>query len=454
MRKTVYAKYSRERSEKFQISTTICEENGQRYVEKRALKPESCGHVEKLVENGARLEQIYRYPGLKICPCKAAGKGTVQFSYVEGKNMDQLLSEHVLGGDFEQVKKDVTALYEILCSSKGLAPFAVSEEFKQIFGELELREGLMAAPVSNLDMLFSNILVQEQLYLTDYEWVFDFMIPISFLFARSLMLHGTLQTLPKEQLEELYAIGGVKPEEISTYYQMEVQFQKYVTGEDEANVLSRLYPKMKTCCYFLDYWNTKHVYYGVQILGIPKGMARKTAGKAAGEQDTEQVTETSGEPVELFYSLHFQGEVEETVSIPDTEKYEAFLFRPVDTECVLKMHYFEGWKDCGAGLMETGAPKGQMDGAKMEAIAFDSHNAQLVYGDAYHFAQAPEVRIENKGYRQLHFGYIVWHRDHFLIQEEIQVRQENEALHKELRKYTGRLHNRVLRKIGRLIKRN
>ena len=275
MKKVLYTKFSRERSEQFRIATAISEENGIRRVTKTALSPAASGHVGQMAENYPKLEKMYQYPKLRICPCSRVDETTVEFPYVEGKSLDLLLTEHVEQGDYESVKQDVRLLYDILTSVKGLEEFKVTKEFERMFGKTALPEGQKASGISNLDMLFANILVGDALYLVDYEWVFDFPIPVSYLFARSLMLHAMLQTLKKEQLEELYAIGGVKVEEIPVYYQMEVQFQKYVTGEDELHVLSRLYPRMKTHSFFLDYWNTEHVYYAVQLLGIPKDAPEK-----------------------------------------------------------------------------------------------------------------------------------------------------------------------------------
>lgn len=416
MNTIIYAKYSRERREEFQISTTILEDGeGRRQVEKRALQKAGIPHVEAMAKNSSRLAQNCRYEGLSVCPCTLVGEGTVSFPFIQGKNMDQIITEHVEAGDFQAVREDVSLLYRILSAQNGLAPFEPTEPFREIFGSPDLPEGLTAVPLSNLDMIFSNIMTDgKNYYLTDYEWVFEFPIPIRFLFARSLMLHGALQTLKEEQLRELYALGGVELEELPLYFDMEVRFQKYVTGEEEANVLSKLYPKMKTCCFFLDYWNTEHLYYRAQVWGLPKD---------------------GGDPECLHDSQHFQGEVKERVPIPDTDRYRAFLFQPVDTEAVLKIHYFDGIR-----------------GGAAEPAAFSSHNAQLNYGQEYYFQQPPRMEIKNEGYEELAFAYIVWHRNDFLIGQGIDFRIENERLHRELRKYTGRLHNRVIRKIGSLIK--
>lgn len=408
MRKVLFAKFSRERSPAFQIVTKICAEDGKRAVYKEALTQEAEAHIGRMLKSAGILERSYQYPGLKVCLCERLDARTVRFQFHEGENLDQKVTRQVQVGDLAGIRQNVERLYGILASQAGLQPFEPTETFREVFGDIALPPGQMAAPVSNLDMLFANLLEGDSgLVLVDYEWVFDFPVPISFIFARSLILHGMLQTLPKEQQEELYAIGGVKPEDVPVYYEMEVRFQRYVTGQEELSVLSKLYPRMKTSCFFLDYWNTQHVCYAVRVLGVPK--------------DTPEDAE------ELFFSLRFQGEVRERVEISDTERYQAFLFEPADTECILRMYYFRG-----------------RNGERDEEVAFSTHNAQLCYVTDYYFRQPPVMRIENRGYQELSFGYIVCHRNDPLIAHEIDLRME-------LHKYTDKPYRKALRRLKRMV---
>ncbi len=413
--KVVFAKFSRERSLPFQIATLICEKEGVRTVYKEALNFSAREHLAKMPERAKMLAELYKVPYLYTAPCERAGESRVSFPYYEGESLDQVITREVEAGDFESVKRNVERLWEILNSQAGLADFAPSKEFAEIFGSPALPEGLKAAPLSNLDMLFSNLLLcgaetqREHLVLIDYEWVFDFPVPVTFLFARSLILHGMLQTLPREQLAELYSVGGITPEEVPLYYQMEVKFQKYVAGEEELNVLARLYPKMKTCSFFLDYWNTQHVYYAVRVRGVLKDHPERTD--------------------ELYFSLRFQGEVKETVEIADTSRYEAFLLEPADTEAILRMYYLQGETDAGK-----------------EDIALSFHNADLVLNLVdYYFKEPPLMRIENRGYQKLSFGYLICHRNDPLIAHEIDLRTE-------LRRYTEKPYRKAVRRLKRMIK--
>lgn len=418
MENTIYAKYSRERRRNFQISTSILEdENKKRSVIKKALHPEACEHVLSMARNAGKLQNMYETSGLLVCPCKRKDDYSVEFSYINGKNMDQLLTEHIDQGDFEQVRKDVQFLWDVLRKAPDIQTFEPSQGFREIFGEPLLPEGMLASPLSNLDMVFSNILILEQYVLTDYEWVFDFMIPISFLFARSLFLHGKFQTLPEERKAELYAIGGVKLGEIPLYHQMEVAFQKYVTGKDELYVLSKMYRELGTHCYFVKDWDPSDAYFYIELTGVSKEDPK--------QQDS------------LFYQRNVKREkdIDLKVKLKDSSRYSQILLKPTDGNAILKFHSITGKRSDGT----------------IEEIKFASHNARLNYGQEYMFQEAPVLVIPNKDYVEIDFSYLIYHQKNYLVKEEIDFRAENASLHEELAKYTGKFHRRVLRKVKNVL---
>lgn len=394
MERVIYAKYSRERRPEFQIATYILEkENKEKIVSKKALCAAGKAHTEQMAAHYEQLKNLYEGSGLEVCPCTLAADGEVQFAYCEGKNLDQLLTEYIEAKNLDKVQEELEFLWKILTLSKD-------------------------KPLSNLDMILSNILVGERRVLIDYEWVFETEIPASFLFARSLLLHGKFQTLPLEEQERFYGIGGVKMEELSAYHEMEVQFQKYVTGKDETYVLSKLYPKLETRSFFLKNWDTKGQYYRISLWGKRK--------------DSSQHLE------KLFAEQHIavNNEIELDINIQNSDQYSEFIFMPTDAATIMKLHSVQG--EC-------------IKKEQMEELQCRSHNARLKQGQDYMFQEPPQMIFENQGYEKLHISYIVYHQNHFLVKEEIEFRAENEQLHEVLRKYTGTLPRRALRKLKRVI---
>lgn len=121
---------------------------------------------------------------------------------------------------------------------KGQIPFGVTKEFTKVFGAVELEaepeEVIMALPVTDIDMVCQNILLGEQITLIDYEWSFDFPIPIDYLIYRVLFCY--LEQKDRRASKnfdnsfDFYGKMGISSERKRIFEQMETHFQKYAQG--------------------------------------------------------------------------------------------------------------------------------------------------------------------------------------------------------------------------------
>ena len=110
----------------------------------------------------------------------------------------------------------------------------MEENYTQVFGEgdYEKFEGKACFDrVSNCDLIPSNILYKDnKIYIIDYEWVFDFSVPVEYIYFRGLNLFEdkTLvqQYIDNEILEELF-----RQEE---YFILQYVFKKRVILPDSA----------------------------------------------------------------------------------------------------------------------------------------------------------------------------------------------------------------------------
>ena len=188
MRKVLYTKFSRERRNEFQIMTRITEEDGIRRVWKLSLQKEGELHIRHMYENYRKLEHLYTYAGVQICPCELdEEKCALAFPFVEGESLETRISRHGKEKDFASLKKDYELLYQIIASAKGQKSFVETDAFCEVFGHPALKEGLAAAEISNIDMIPGNLLLDgEKVWVADYEWVFPFAVPIAFIYARSV----------------------------------------------------------------------------------------------------------------------------------------------------------------------------------------------------------------------------------------------------------------------------
>ena len=169
MRKVLYTKFSRERRNEFQIMTRITEEDGIRRVWKLSLQKEGELHIRHMYENYRKLEHLYAYADVQICPCELdEEKCALAFPFVEGESLETRISRHGKEKDFASLKKDYELLYQIIASAKGQKSFVETDAFCEVFGHPALKEGLAAAEISNIDIIPGNLLLDgEKVWVAD-----------------------------------------------------------------------------------------------------------------------------------------------------------------------------------------------------------------------------------------------------------------------------------------------
>ena len=243
MKQVQYVKYNKMRREAFQIKTQICAEDGVWFVEKEALRPEGVSHIRRFAESFERMESLYS--NVSLLRPEFCGD-VMRYAYIEAPTLDELLERRIRdGADAVSLLKE--NLDRILAVREdGLVPFEKTEKFTVVFGPVKRAEG-QAFSVSNIDMLFENIMVQgEKLWCLDYEWVFDFPIPADFVRYRILLYfyrhHENLFEGKMDCTGLLERCGISRPMAIQ-YAKMEKAFQEYVHGENNCYTYVNRYAK-------------------------------------------------------------------------------------------------------------------------------------------------------------------------------------------------------------------
>lgn len=239
MQKTIYAKCSVERKEEYKIITRIFEEDGVKIVEKMAGSEKAKAHVERMAEFVKN--SPYLTENVELVPCEKIEDGKVRFPYISGQRLDRVIDEAVKNEDWDAVWENAALLKNIIMNVKGIEEFQMTETFKEMFGEVTGLEGCAAAKNISFDMVAANmILFDNKIYLLDYEWTFDFAVPLKFILYRSILLNAALYVIPEEKKKTLMEMVDISEEECELFLQMEIAFQKYVTGVS----LNNLYPDM------------------------------------------------------------------------------------------------------------------------------------------------------------------------------------------------------------------
>ena len=88
----------------------------------------------------------------------------------------------------------------------------------------------MAAPCTNIDLVCGNILVNEEKWTAiDYEWSFDFPVPVKYLLYRIIFYFTDHAGRGKEfEACDFYGKMGITAEERTVFEEMETSFQQYV----------------------------------------------------------------------------------------------------------------------------------------------------------------------------------------------------------------------------------
>lgn len=231
MSEVIYSKYSNERDRRFCIRTDIREEGGKRFVTKCSLYPEGNSHIQSLYGWYEKLEKLYKAQGLSPNKCQVSPQG-VRLEYVEGKTLEELLDDLLEKGETSRAAELLEKfLRQVEAICQGVV-FERTEEFCRVFGEPDWEEEFVCAPVTNIDMLCSNLVLTEVPCVLDYEWTFDFPVPGKFVLYRIIHYYVDTHSVRKALAEmDFYEKMGISREQRETFKKMEAHFQDYITGK-------------------------------------------------------------------------------------------------------------------------------------------------------------------------------------------------------------------------------
>ncbi|WP_099466990.1 glycosyltransferase [Konateibacter massiliensis] len=243
MKNVLFVKYNRTRRLKYQISTCIYEENGVRYVEKKALNEEAVPHIESLKEKSEKLGKVQRE--VKVLLPRIEGRSAF-YEFVDGVTLqDSLFPE--LDNKEALIEKLKMINDRIFCfEEQCLEAFQISETFQEIFGEAKGVHGVGVKP-ANIDCQYDNYIEKDgEIYLLDCEWVADCLVPVDYLKYRSVFYFYQRYRMYLEKTmseEEFLAQFGFTAELAEIYFDMEDHYQHYAHGKNREYIYTDNYKK-------------------------------------------------------------------------------------------------------------------------------------------------------------------------------------------------------------------
>ena len=207
---TIYCRYSNDRSLSSAIKTEIVEEKGKKKVKKQAMTVYGADHIRNIYSSYLKLKERYKGSKLKIntCKLKDGELPCVEFEYLEGKTLEELLDE--------KISKD---------DQKGF-----QELFQEYIERISYHE---ESSIADYDMIFANIIVQEDKWtVIDYEWTYERSIETKEIAYRSLYCYF-LEEEGRNRWDMSWAFEllKMKPEEAEEFREKEKKFQQKVLGK-------------------------------------------------------------------------------------------------------------------------------------------------------------------------------------------------------------------------------
>lgn len=238
--KTVYAKFSNERDRRFAIRTEIAKNaEGNLEVRKFPVTEEATEHIRKLETIYTELKKLYEKAGIDVNKCYSShreNRYVADFEFLKGITLEEKLDTLLKEGRTKELEELLFTYIDKIKQIHEKENFSKTPEFIQVFGDVNLKQNLKCAPISNIDFLPANIILEkEKASVIDYEWTFFFPIPSQFLVYR--LIHYYLESDGKrENLKKLdfYNKAGITEEDCKIYSDMEKNFQSYMLGTHTA----------------------------------------------------------------------------------------------------------------------------------------------------------------------------------------------------------------------------
>ena len=225
-----YAKISDERDIRFQVITEIIDNGTDKTVLKKCKTSDGMNHIRTVKENELTLRNVF---GDKVDVCNSTlCQDGLKFEYIDGISLDKVLSFACEKKSVAEICKILDEYYNIIKLMESEESFTITEGFTKVFGNVDVPENTAAGKIVDIDLILPNIIVRDGKHVViDYEWVFDFPIPLEYVFWKGLFSSVAFSKLDDNTKTQIYDHYGLTEDNRSLYLQMESSFQKYVSGD-------------------------------------------------------------------------------------------------------------------------------------------------------------------------------------------------------------------------------
>ncbi|MCR5701459.1 MAG: glycosyltransferase [Lachnospiraceae bacterium] len=229
-KKLYYVKSSNDRHPEYRINTIIySDDKGEKYVSKIADSDLSYRHIQTIKRNETVCSE-----GYQNCRIVNEDKDYVEFNFINGRNLDEFLCEYARKHEIDKVWK-IFEKYNTTFLSDANSVSIDGEDFVSVFGKEGTDKEYQCISPANIDLLLDNVfVVGDELTVIDYEWVFDFPIPVKFIAWRMINELYNKHTFLDEVLDrkKVFEFFSIENSDIDLFLNWTLHFiYEYVGGE-------------------------------------------------------------------------------------------------------------------------------------------------------------------------------------------------------------------------------
>jgi len=225
----VYVKLNSKRKAEFQLMTVFEQVNGIMHVCKKIMHPDAEKFLKSFLSKYKILSNYKNLPFIPVEPIFKNDK--IYFPFLQGKTLKWKMEMAIRRKSLDMANKIIRMYKNKILDKLPEGEPCNSKEFINIFGESLLSEREWIKP-GILDLNFDNfILYRNNVYLIDYEWMWDFSIPKEYILFRAVV--NILYDLKSKGLDisSLYSKYKDLLEE-EKYLKAEFHFQKMISLDD------------------------------------------------------------------------------------------------------------------------------------------------------------------------------------------------------------------------------
>ena len=235
--KTIYSRHSMERRRDRRIRTDLkVDENGEKLIVKYPCDEECTAHLENTARAYEKLSTVFAGTRFKPNRVKRINDGEgrlkrLDFEFIKGPTLAEELNTCRAEGRREDMLFLIRSYCETLRSLKDNISFEETAGFREIFGNHSFDRDCLCMAVTDADLIFSNIISAGGWNVIDYEWTFDFPVPLDFVIYRAVFYYLKESGADKELEECLFKEVGIDGEKKTVFSKMEHSFQLYIKGD-------------------------------------------------------------------------------------------------------------------------------------------------------------------------------------------------------------------------------